>query len=235
MTKQTALEPLVASLQKKPIALAVRDKLLNCQTAPALASAMMMATPAAFGQQATEATGGGALEEVLVTAQKRVESLQEVPLSIQVLDTGRLQELNIDSFDSYIQYMPNVSYWSKKPGEASIYIRGISDGGDGNASGSAPSVAVYVDEQPVTSIGRNLDVHIYDIARIEVLAGPQGTLYGANSQAGNLRIITNKPNPDGFEAGLRQRHHCGQFRDRERRHQRGHQHRSTRRAALRPE
>ena len=84
------------------------------------------------------------------------------------------------------------------PGTNVIYMRGVASGGDGNHSGSLPSVGVYLDEQPVTTIGGNLDVHIYDIARIESLSGPQGTLYGASSEAGTIRIITNKPDLSGF-------------------------------------
>jgi outer membrane receptor protein involved in Fe transport len=75
-------------------------------------------------------------------------------------------------------------------------MRGVATGGDGNHSGSLPSVGSYLDEQPITTIGGTLDVHIYDIARIESLAGPQGTLYGASSEAGTIRIITNKPDLD---------------------------------------
>ena len=74
-----------------------------------------------------------------------------------------------------------------------VYMRGVATGSDGNHTGSLPSVGFYLDEQPVTTIGGTLDVHIYDIARIESLAGPQGTLYGASSEAGTIRIITNKP------------------------------------------
>src|SRR5262249_1669042 len=80
-----------------------------------------------------------------------------------------------------------------QPGFTIVYMRGVATGGDGNHSGSLPSVGMYLDEQPVTTIGGTLDVHIYDIARIESLAGPQGTLYGASSEAGTIRIITNKP------------------------------------------
>ena len=72
-------------------------------------------------------------------------------------------------------------------------MRGIASGGDGNHSGSMPSVGFYLDEQPVTTINQILDVHVYDIERIETLAGPQGTLFGQGSQAGTIRIITNKP------------------------------------------
>ena len=85
-----------------------------------------------------------------------------------------------------------------QPGTTKVYVRGVASGGDGNHSGPLPSVGVYLDEQPVTTIGGALDVHIYDIARIESLAGPQGTLYGASSEAGTLRIITNKPDLKGF-------------------------------------
>ena len=80
-------------------------------------------------------------------------------------------------------------------------MRGVATGGDGQATTSQPSVGTYLDEQPITTVQGNLDVHLYDIARVEALAGPQGTLYGASSQAGTIRIITNKPDPSGFAAG----------------------------------
>ena len=141
------------------------------------------------------------LEPVTVTAQKRETTLQDASVSLQVLGEDSLDDLEITNFDDYANFLPSVSFNTLGPGEAQVYIRGISDGGDGNASGSQPSVGIYLDEQPVTAIGRNLDVHIYDVSRIEVLGGPQGTLYGANSQAGTIRIITNAPDPSGFEAG----------------------------------
>ena len=94
-----------------------------------------------------------------------------------------------------------MSYQTFGPGFAAVYMRGVASGGDGNHSGSLPSVGIYLDEQPITTIQGALDVHLYDIARVEALAGPQGTLYGASSQAGTIRIITNKPDPTGFKAG----------------------------------
>ena len=133
------------------------------------------------------------LEEVTVTAQKRTENLQDVPVSIQVLGNEQLENLQVKGFDDYIVFMPTVSYTSAGPGYGQVYMRGISSGGDGVHSGSMPSVGVYLDEQPVTTINQILDVHIYDIARIETLSGPQGTLYGQGSQSGTIRIITNKP------------------------------------------
>jgi outer membrane receptor protein involved in Fe transport len=149
-------------------------------------------------QQEESRTQG--VEEIIVSAQKRLESMQDVPVSIQAIGTQRLDELQVTDFEDYAQLLPSVSFQSGfGPGFAKVYFRGVASGGDGNHSTSLPSVGMYLDEQPVTTIQGNLDIHVYDIARIEALAGPQGTLYGASSQAGTVRIITNKPDPSGFD------------------------------------
>jgi outer membrane receptor protein involved in Fe transport len=164
-----------------------------------LASAVLLALSPAYAQEVT------GLEEVVVTAQKRTESLQDVPLSIQAIGTKQLEELHVASFADYAKFLPSLSYQSGGqsggPGFSRAYMRGVTNGGDGNHSGSQPSVGTYLDEQPITTIAGALDVHVYDIERVEVLAGPQGTLYGASSQAGTIRIITNKPDPSGFAGG----------------------------------
>ena len=152
------------------------------------------------GMSAYAQTTTGGLEEIVVTAQKRTEDLQSVPLSIQAFSTQKLEELNVQKFDDYVKYLPSVSYQTFGPGFASVYMRGVASGGDGNHSGSLPSVGIYLDEQPITTIQGALDVHLYDIQRVEALAGPQGTLYGASSQAGTLRIITNKPDSSAYDA-----------------------------------
>ena len=131
--------------------------------------------------------------DIVITATKREESLQRVPISVQAIGTKRLDQLNITNFEQYTKQLPSVSFQTIQPGSTVVYMRGVATGGDGNHSGSLPSVGSYLDEQPITTIGGTLDVHIYDIARIESLAGPQGTLYGASSEAGTIRIITNKP------------------------------------------
>jgi outer membrane receptor protein involved in Fe transport len=141
-------------------------------------------------------------DEIIITATKREENLQNVPISIQALSTRRLEELNVSNFNDYTKLTPSVSFQTSQPGSTNVYIRGVASGGDGNHSGSLPSVGVYLDEQPVTTIGGTLDVHIYDIARIEVLRGPQGTLYGASSEAGTIRIITNKPDKTASYGGM---------------------------------
>jgi len=145
-------------------------------------------------QQAQTAQGIPDQSEIVITATKREENLQNVPISVQVLGTRKLDQLNISNFEQYTKQLPSVSFQNfGAPGFTVVYMRGIATGGDGNHSGSLPSVGSYLDEQPITTIGGTLDVHIYDIARIESLAGPQGTLYGASSEAGTIRIITNKP------------------------------------------
>ena len=113
------------------------------------------------------------------------------------LGTRRLDQLNISNFEEYTKQLPSVSFLTTSPGVTTVYMRGVSAAGgtnaEGNHSGPLPQVGTYLDEQPVTTIGGTLDIHIYDVARIESLSGPQGTLYGASSEAGTIRIITNKP------------------------------------------
>jgi iron complex outermembrane receptor protein len=171
-----------------------------------VASTLLVA--AAVQAAYAQAPAPGGLEEVVVTAQKRVENLQDVPITVQVLDTKTLEQLNIANIDDYVKFAPGIAYvrgegqgGNGEPGESHIYIRGVVSGGT-NHSGSQPSVGEYLDEQPVTTIDGNVDVHIYDISRIEVLEGPQGTLYGASSQSGTVRIISNKPDPTKFLAGV---------------------------------
>jgi outer membrane receptor protein involved in Fe transport len=150
---------------------------------------------------AADAAATGGLEEVVVTAQKRTQNLQDVPISVTALGTERLEQLNISNFNDYVKFLPSVAYQTTGPGFARVYMRGVVSGDNGNHSGPLPSVGVYLDEQPVTTIQGSLDIHIYDIERVEALAGPQGTLYGASSEAGTVRIITNKPDVSGFKAG----------------------------------
>ncbi len=182
---------------------------LFAQRLPLAAAISAILTGGVPTVQAESVVNGDTLEEVVVTAQKRVENLQDVPISIEVLNAQKLDQLNIVSLDDYVKYSPSVSYvrstqgqgGNGQPGTSHVYIRGISSGGDGNPSGPQPSVGTYLDEQPVTTIDGTVDVHLYDIERIEVLEGPQGTLYGASSEAGTIRIITNKPDPTKFSAG----------------------------------
>jgi outer membrane receptor protein involved in Fe transport len=165
-------------------------------------AALTVTSVPAFAQEES----ANLIEEVTVTAQKREQNLQDVAVSIQVLGNQQLEDLNVRSFDDFINFLPTVSYTAQGgpggPGFGQVYMRGIASGGDGNHSASMPSVGYYLDEQPVTTINQVLDIHMYDIARVETLAGPQGTLYGQGSQSGTIRIITNKPVMGETEGGF---------------------------------
>lgn len=168
-----------------------------------LASTCLTAGAARAADAAAASAGGAtAVGEVIVTATKREENIQKVPMSITAIDTKKLEELHITEFQDYVKFLPAVTFETFGPSQNTVFIRGVSDGGVANHSGPQPTVGTYLDEQPITTINGALDVHIYDIARVEVLEGPQGTLYGASSEAGTVRIITNKPSTAGFSGGL---------------------------------
>ena len=159
------------------------------ETTPAQTTAADTTPPA---QQAAQNEG-----EIVVTATKRAENLQSVPMAITAFATKTLEDNQVKQFDDYAKMIPSLSYKSAGPGFANVYFRGVASGENANHSTSLPSVGTYLDEQPITTIQGALDLNIYDIARIEALAGPQGTLYGASSEAGTVRIITNKPDLSG--------------------------------------
>jgi iron complex outermembrane recepter protein len=139
----------------------------------------------------------GSIQEVVVTAQRRSENAQDVPIAIQALTGKELEDLNVTTFDDLIKHLPNVSGASQGPGQVEIFMRGLSAGSVPTQSGGSingfPNVAIYLDEQSGQLPGRNLDVYAADLERVEVLEGPQGTLFGAGAQAGVVRYITNKP------------------------------------------
>jgi outer membrane receptor protein involved in Fe transport len=148
-----------------------------------------------------------ALEEITVTATRVEESLQDVPIAVHALGGDDIQELGITNFSDYVMQLPSVTAGGSGPGQNTIYIRGIASTTPNlttaGVAGLAPNVAFYLDDQPLAQPGRNLDVYAADLQRIEVLSGPQGTLFGASSQAGNVRLITNKPDPSGTFGSVR--------------------------------
>jgi iron complex outermembrane receptor protein len=170
---------------------------LNCAVVAALAI-----TPV----YAQENPGKAQIETIEVTATKRSESIQDIPVSVTALNGEALENLGVDNFQDYVEFLPNVVFQGTGPGQNEIYIRGAATSQTGIAVSSVqalqPSVAFYLDEQPVSMQGRNLDVFATDMERVEVLPGPQGTLFGASSQSGTVRLITKKPDHSGFSAGV---------------------------------
>jgi outer membrane receptor protein involved in Fe transport len=163
----------------------------------AAVAAALIGVPA----QAQQAKPKRALEEITVTATRVEESLQDVPIAVSALGGDDIEELGITNFSDYVLQLPSVTAGGSGPGQNTIYIRGIASTTPNlttaGVAGLAPNVAFYLDDQPLAQPGRNLDVYAADLSRIEVLSGPQGTLFGASSQAGNVRLITNKPDLSG--------------------------------------
>src|SRR6266403_4185818 len=159
----------------------------------------------AHAATATDTEASDALQEITVTAQRRTENIQNVPITIQALTGETLKELSVATFDDYVRYLPNVSDKTNGPGQSVTYMRGLSAGGVAGAQSTGsttnfPNVAIYLDDQSGQLPGRNLDIYAADLERIEVLEGPQGTLFGAGAEAGVLRYITNKPKLNVTEA-----------------------------------
>jgi len=166
------------------------------------------AKPAEAGTTTTTTTSDGTapdngqVERVTVTARKRSEDQQDAPVSIQAISARKLEQFNADGFESYVRFTPSVSFVSQGPGQSKVVIRGVAESTGAGDGGGRSSSALYLDEQPITVDGSSPDPRLVDIERIEVLSGPQGTLYGASSQSGTIRIITKKPDLQVFEGFL---------------------------------
>ena len=159
------------------------------------------AAPAADTEANSEA-----IQEITVTAQRRTENIQDVPISIRAMTGETLSQLNVQTLDDYIKYLPNVTTANNGPGQNEVFMRGLSAGSQpsqGSAStGLWPNVAIYLDNQSGQLPNRNLDIYAADLNRIEVLEGPQGTLFGAGAEAGVIRYITNEPKLNVTEANV---------------------------------
>lgn len=173
----------------------------NFMVSCAMAAVLSGSAGAAFAADAaadTAAAPVSGIQEVVVTAQRRSESVQKVPMTVQAFSTNTIAQLNLSTLTDLLKYTPNVTYGSNGPGQGSIFMRGLSAGQAGSQSsatvGNFPNVAVYLDDQSMQFPGRNVDIYLADMQRVEVLEGPQGTLFGGGAEAGAIRYITNKPN-----------------------------------------
>ena len=171
---------------------------------PALAAPLGAdaATPAATSATAENSADASGID-IVVTAQRRSQSLQNVPMTLQAMSGDTLSQLNVTTFDDLLKYTPNVTFASNGPGQGAIFMRGLSTGFAGNQSSGTiapfPNVAIYLDDQSMQFPARNADVYMADMERVEVLEGPQGTLFGGGAEAGAVRYITNKPKLDKWE------------------------------------
>jgi iron complex outermembrane receptor protein len=141
-----------------------------------------------------------ALEEVIVTATKRSLNLQDVPQSINAFSGEELHRMGVKNMNDYVKALPSVTINQTTPGRNQLVMRGISTGSNEYRNDS--QVAVYLDELAMTTNSQQVSPRTIDMERLESLPGPQGTLFGSSSQTGTLRLITNKPNFDGFSAAV---------------------------------
>ncbi|HEY0938545.1 MAG TPA: TonB-dependent receptor [Steroidobacter sp.] len=155
-----------------------------------------LAAGACVAPAITLAAGGETIEEIVVTAHKRSQLLQDLPAAVTALTEGALQKMGADDFLGYAMTVPGLSFVDKGPGARKVVLRGISTGTDGERS---PTVGVYIDDLPITAGGPFPDLKLFDVERVEILRGPQGTLYGAGSMGGTLKIVTNKPSTERLE------------------------------------
>src|SRR5205809_4722569 len=145
-----------AFAQNVPPETATQPQTTGQSPAPAT-NATDVTAPPPKAQAAQDAAGVPDQTEIVITATKREENLQNVPISVQAIGTRRLDQLNISNFQDYTKQLPSVSFDTSQPGSTTVYVRGVATGSDGNHTGSLPSVGFYLDEQPVTTIGGTLD------------------------------------------------------------------------------
>src|ERR1700722_19124005 len=187
-----------------------RGQTMNSKISYAVAAILAGASAGvSAAEPATDSSSGSsdAIAEITVTAQRRSENMQDVPISMQALTSAALQQLNVSTFEDYIKFLPNVTVASNGPGQNEVFMRGLSAGSQpSQGSGSTglwPNVAIYLDNQSGQLPNRNLDIYAADLNRIEVLEGPQGTLFGAGAEAGVIRYITNEPKLDVTEGDVK--------------------------------
>ncbi|MBT7947647.1 MAG: TonB-dependent receptor plug domain-containing protein, partial [Porticoccaceae bacterium] len=174
----------ISNQSEKKISL--KQKLIVTSVSSALGLAM---APLTWGAEAS-------LEEVIVTARQRAESSQDIPMTIDTVSGEDIQKQGITTLQDFSRFVSGLNVTTTAAGQNTIVFRGVSDGGGFLVD---PTAAIYLDEQAMSMTSMAPDIYPVDIARIEALSGPQSTLFGASSQTGTIRVITNKPDASGDE------------------------------------
>lgn len=177
----------------------VREPVSSSSLLPCPRRTLALAVSTAVTSYGVQAQNTG-IEEIVVTATKRAESMQEIPLSVTAFSSDDIDRRDFEGFQDYAKFVPGLSFGERAPAGTSIVFRGVAS--SGLQYGARPSSCVYLDEQPITAAGQNPDPRLIDIERLEALRGPQGTLFGDSCQSGTLRILTNKPDLGGFDSWI---------------------------------
>jgi iron complex outermembrane recepter protein len=164
---------------------------------PVAAAVAAAIVPGQFAGAQEEGAKRGTLEEIVVTARKRTESAQDIPIAIQALSQDALADMGAKAMEDYARFIPSVNVVTYSNSSSVIVFRGAITGAGYIAQSTS---SVYLDEISITTTGAQPSVRMVDIERVEALSGPQGTLYGSDAQAGTMRIVTNKPDSTAFSA-----------------------------------
>jgi outer membrane receptor protein involved in Fe transport len=166
----------------------------------AISAALAAGAPAAAQAQTDTTSSSIGLEEIIVTARKRDENIQDIPQSIQAFSQADMAKTGIKGLDDIAKFVPSLTVVGSTAGLNKIVFRGLADSVRPFIADS--SAAIYLDEQPLTTGAQSPEIRPIDLERVETLSGPQGTLYGASSQSGTVRYIVAKPDPSEFSANI---------------------------------
>lgn len=198
LVKQSDSDPITGSVGGSfvPVAQGEATNAGKRLTAEAGEQGASLQDPNSEGQR--NKAGETQIEEIVVTAQKREENVEDVPISIAVLSGEELENSGVKNISELTYYVPSLASVELGPGFQNITIRGV-----GNVRGNSSLIGLYLDEAAVAgSNEQQIDLPLYDLARVEVLRGPQGTLYGEGSMGGTIRYITNDPVLNSFGGNL---------------------------------
>ena len=175
------------------------SKISGYRTTPFKRTLIAAGVAAALGTSGAQFAISAELEEIVVTARQRSESSQDVPMMIQSISGEDMEKRGITTLEDFSTFVAGLNVIATTPGQNTIVFRGVSDGGGFLVD---PTAAIYLDEQPMSQTSWAPDIYPVDLARVEALAGPQSTLFGASSQSGAIRVITNKPDTEAFSANI---------------------------------
>ncbi|MDF2901330.1 MAG: TonB-dependent receptor, partial [Phenylobacterium sp.] len=165
-----------------------------------LAASVLVSATALSAAPAYAQAGGATVDELVVTARKRTESVLDVPMSINVVGEQAMKNMGAETYTDLLGSVPSLTAYQNGPGRTRLSIRGINNGGgNDNDTQNQETVGIYIDEIPISMGALNPELALFDLERVEVLRGPQGTLYGAGSMTGTVRMITYRPNLTEFE------------------------------------
>ncbi len=177
------------------------NDLKNATAIAGVISAAVICLPqATLAAEALEGAMSERFDEIVVTSRKRSETMLDIPFSINVVSESTIEKLGADNYTDLLATVPSLTAYQNGPGRTRLSIRGVTNGGgNDNDTQNQETVGIYLDEIPISMGALNPELALFDLERVEVLRGPQGTLYGAGSMSGTIRLVSKKPNLNDVE------------------------------------